>query len=282
MTYRGMTTEQLEKQFNPRAAVPEHGHYIDERMRLSAETRRKLACVLDLRYGPNPLEMLDVFPGAPGGPVQLYVHGGYWRANDKADASAIAEPLVAKGATAVLINYDLCPNVTVAEIVRETIRAVAWTWRNVGAHGGDPDRLFISGNSAGAHLCAMALAHDWTADGLPADVVKGAALLTGIYDLAPVPHISVNEQVRLSAGEAKALSPMTRPPLRRLPLLVAVGGAETAEWIRQSKDYAAMCRANGIEAEYLECPGENHFTMTNVLADPDHMLTRAILQQMGL
>jgi arylformamidase len=282
MAYQGMTAEQLERQFNPRAAVPEHGHYIEERMRRSAETRRKLRCALDLRYGPNPLETLDVFPGAPGGPVQLYVHGGYWRANDKADASVIAEPLVAKGATAVLINYDLCPNVTVAEIVRETIRAIAWTWRNVRKHGGDPDRLFISGNSAGAHLCAMALAHDWTADGLPADIVKGAAPVTGIYDLTPVPHISVNELIRLKPEEVKALSPMELPPRRNLPLLVAVGGAETPEWIKQSKNYAAMCRANGIDAEYLECPGENHFTMTNVLADPGHMLTRAIIGQMGL
>ena len=282
MTYAGMTAEQLERQFNPRAAVPDHAPLIEERMRRSAETRRRLRCVLDLRYGPNPLETLDVFPGAPGGPVQLYVHGGYWRANDKADASVIAEPLVAKGATAVLINYDLCPSAPLAEIVRETIRAIAWTWRNIRDHGGDPDRLFISGNSAGAHLCAMALAHDWTANGLPADLIKGAAPVTGIYDLAPVPLISVNQQVRLTPEEAAALSPMRLPPRRNLPLLVAVGGAETPGWIAQSKAYAAMCRENGIDAEYLECPGENHFTMTNVLGDPEHMLTRAILRQMRL
>lgn len=282
MARRDMSAAELETQFNPRAAVPDHGHYIEDRMRRSAETRRTLRCALDLRYGPGPLETLDVFPGAPGGPVQLYVHGGYWRANGKADASVIAEPLVARGATAVLIDYDLCPDVTVAKIVQETIRAIAWTWRNILDHGGDPDRLFVSGNSAGAHLCAMALAHDWTADGLPADVIKGAAPVTGIYDLAPVPHISVNAQIRLRPEEVGALSPIHLPPRRPLPLLVAVGGAETPEWIRQSKDYAAMCRARGIPAEYLECPGENHFTMTNVLGDPEHMLTKAILKQMGL
>jgi arylformamidase len=285
MAFRGMTAEQLEKQFNPRAAVPEHGPLIAWRMRRSEETRRKLRCELELRYGPNPLETLDVFPGAPGGPVQLYIHGGYWRANDKADASAIAEPLVAKGATVVLINYDLCPKATVGQIVEEVRRAVAWTYRNIRRYGGDPDRLFISGNSAGAHLCAMTLAHDWLGEGgegLPADVIKGAAPITGIYDLEPVLHITVNADVRLTPAEAKRLSPMTQPPLRKLPLLVAVGGAETPEWIRQSKDYAAMCRAHGIDAEYLECPGENHFTMTNVLADPEHMLTRAIVRQMGL
>lgn len=282
MTFMGMSAEDVERQFNPRAAVPEHGHYIEERTRRSAETRRKLRCALDLRYGPNPLETLDVFSGAPGGPVQLYVHGGYWRANSKSDASVIAEPLVAKGATAVLIDYDLCPKVTVAEIVRETVRSIAWTYRNIRAHGGDPDRLFISGNSAGAHLCAMALAHDWAAEGLPADVVKGAAPVTGIYDLEPVPLISVNEQIRLKPEEARGLSPMHNPPRRALPLLVAVGGAETPQWIQQSKDYAAMCRAHRIPAEYLECPGENHFTMTNVLGDPDHILTKAILKQMGL
>lgn len=282
MTYRGMSAEDAERQFNPRVAVPDHGRYIEERARRSAEARRRLRAELDLRYGANPLETLDVFPGAPGGPTQLYVHGGYWRANDKSDASAIAEPLVAAGATAVLINYDLCPKVTVAEIVDEVRRAIAWTWRNVGQYGGDPNRLYISGNSAGAHLCAMALAHDWAADGLPEDAVKGAALLTGIYDLEPVLHISVNADVRLTPEEAKRLSPMFLPPRRNLPLLVAVGGAEPAAWIQQSKDYAAMCRARGIEAEYLECPGENHFTMTNVLADPGHSLTRAILTQMGL
>jgi len=282
MTFRGMPAAEIERQFNPRAAVPDHAHYIEERTRRSAETRRSLRCVLDLRYGPGPMETLDVFPGAPGGPVQLYVHGGYWRANSKSDASIVAEPLVAKGATAVLIDYDLCPSVTVTEIVRETIRAIAWTHRNIRAHGGDPDRLFISGNSAGAHLCAMALAHDWAADDLPADVIKGAAPVTGIYDLTPVPLISVNEQIRLKPEEAGALSPMRLPPRRPLPLLVAVGGAETPEWIRQSRDYAAMCRERGVPAEYLECPGENHFTMTNVLGDPDHMLTKAILRQMGL
>jgi arylformamidase len=282
MAFRGMSAAELERQFNPRAAVPDHARYIEERTRRSAETRKKLRCLLDLRYGPGPLETLDVFPGAPGGPVQLYIHGGYWRANSKSDASVIAEPLVAKGATAVLIDYDLCPNATVAEIVREAIRAIAWTWRNIRSYGGDPDRLFISGNSAGAHLCAMALAHDWTAEGLPAEAIKGAAPVTGIYDLEPVPLISVNEQIRLKPEEARGLSPIRLPPRRPLPLLVAVGGAETPEWIRQSKDYAAMCRANGVPADYLECPGENHFTMTNVLGDPDHMLTRAILRQMGL
>lgn len=282
MSFNDMSAEQLEKQFNPRAAVPDHGRYIEERMRRSAETRKKLACELDVRYGPNPLETLDVFPGAPGGPVQLYVHGGYWRANDKADASVIAEPLVARGATAVLINYDLCPKVRVSEIVEEVRRAIVWTHRNVRRYGGDPDRLFISGNSAGGHLCAMMLAHDWAADGLPADAIKGAAPLTGVYDLEPVLHISVNADVRLTPEEARRLSPMHLPPRRDLPLLVAVGGAETPEWIKQSQDYAAMCRRNGVAAEYLECPGENHFTMTNVLGDPGHMLTRAILRQMGL
>ena len=281
---RGYTPNEFERQFNPRVAVPDHQAKIDARAAASAAALGRLERLADLRYGPNPNEILDIYP-APGphpAPVQLYIHGGYWRAQDKADFAFLAEPLVAAGATAVLVNYDLCPTVPLAEVVAETMRAIAWTWRNIRNHGGDPDRIFISGSSAGAHLCAMALAHDWTADGLPADVIKGAVPVSGIYDVTPVLAISVNEQVRLDPESAERLSPLSLPPRRALPLLVAVGGGETQEWIRQSKDYVAMCQAHGVEAEYMELAGADHFDMTAVLADPARPLLPALLRQMGL
>ena len=176
MTYRNLPPETLELEFNPRATA----RNIDERLAASAaasaETRARLDCVLDVRYGPGEKETLDIFPAAsPGAPVQLFIHGGYWRAMDKSDYSFIADVFQPAGATTVVINYDLCPAVTLDTIVEQSNRSIAWTWRNIADHGGDPDRLYVSGNSAGGHLTAMALAHDWTADGLPADVIKGAA-----------------------------------------------------------------------------------------------------------
>lgn len=283
MAYLGLAADALERQFNPRVAVPDHAEKIAGRAAQSAAVRERLACRLDLRYGEGEKETLDLFPAArPGAPVQLYFHGGYWRANDKADVSFMAEPLVAAGASVVLANYDLCPAVTLDEIVAEARRAIAWTWHHIAEHGGDPERLFLSGSSAGGHLAAMALAHDWTADGLPADALKGAVLVTGVYDVEPVRHISVNEQIRLDAEAAYRNSPVHLPPRRPLPLTVAVGGAETERWIAMSKAYAAACRAAGIDCEYLEIAGQDHFTMTGLLGDPAGPLVRAMLAQMGL
>jgi len=275
--------EEFERQYNPRQAVPDHQDKIDARVTASAEARCRIEGVYDLRYGPGPLEVLDVYPAeAEAAPVQLYIHGGYWRAQDKSDVSFFAEPFTAAGATVVIVNYDLCPNVSLPEIMAEIVRAIAWTHGHIAEWNGDPNRIYISGNSAGAHLGAMMLAHDWQAEGLPADIIKGAALLTGVYDPTPVLGISVNNIIGLTADMLKAVSPMQNLPRRNLPLLVPVGGAETTEWMRQTRAYADLCQANGIGAEYMEVPGADHFDMTAAMGDPDGPVMLAILAQMGL
>jgi arylformamidase len=275
--------EEFERQYNPRQAVPDHQDKIDARVTASAEARCRIEGVYDLRYGPGPLEVLDVYPAeAEAAPVQLYIHGGYWRAQDKSDVSFFAEPFTAAGATVVIVNYDLCPNVSLPEIMAEIVRAIAWTHGHIAEWNGDPNRIYISGNSAGAHLGAMMLAHDWQAEGLPADIIKGAALLTGVYDPTPVLGISVNDIIGLTADMLKAVSPMQNLPRRNLPLLLPVGGAETTEWMRQTRAYADLCQANDIGAEYMEVPGADHFDMTAAMGDPDGPVMLAILAQMGL
>ena len=283
MTWRNLPPEEIELAFNPRATA----RNVDERVAAyaaaSAETRARLERVLDLRYGPGEKETLDIFPArAPNAPVHLFIHGGYWRAMDKSDYSFIADVFHPAGATTVIINYDLCPTVTLDTIVAQTMRAIAWTWRNIAEHGGDPDRLYVSGNSAGGHLTAMALAHDWEADGLPADIIKGAIPVTGVMDCEPVPDITVNEQVRLDRESARRLSPLRNPPRRRLPVLVAVGGAEPALWIRMSKDYAALCREHGLACEYMELPDHDHFDVSRAVGDAESPLAQAMLRMMGL
>ena len=162
------------------------------------------------------------------------------------------------------------------------MRGIAWTWHNIARHGGDPNRLYVSGNSAGGHLTAMALAHDWEADGLPADIIKGAIPVTGVLDCEPVPDITVNELVRLDRETARRLSPLRNPPRRALPVLVAVGGAEPRLWIEMSKDYAALCRDRGIECEYMELPAHDHFDISRAVGDADSPLAQAMLRMMGL
>jgi arylformamidase len=279
----GYSIEDFERQYNPRQAVPDHQGKIDSRVTASAEARCRIEGVYDLRYGPGAKEVLDVFPAeADGAPVQFYIHGGYWRAQDKSDVSFFAEPFTAAGACVVIINYDLCPDVTLPEIMAEVVRALIWTHGHIAEWGGDAGAIYISGNSAGAHLAAMMLARDWQADGLPADLIKGAALLTGVYDPEPVLGISVNEVIGLTAEILDTVSPLRNLPRRNLPLLVPVGGGETTEWINQTRTYVDLCQANGIGAEYMEVPGADHFDMTAAMGDEDGPVLPAILAQMGL
>ena len=181
-----------------------------------------------------------------------------------------------------MIEYDLCPQVTVADIVRQTRASIAWVYKNIRSYGADPGKIFVSGHSAGGHLTAMALAHDWSSEGLPADLIKGAVATSGVYDLEMVMKISVQEQVKLTADLARANSPLLQPPRVKCPLIVAVGGDEPPGWQQMSKDYYEYCRRNGISAEYLVEPGANHYTMSEHLLDESRPLTQAMLRLMGI
>ena len=287
MSYTDLPPEVLEHHFNPRAAARGVDGKIGRMVARSAEVRARYRHRSDVPYGEGLAETADIFfprePASAGGaPVQLFVHGGYWRAMDKRDYSFLAAPFVDAGAMAVVINYGLAPAVTLDEIVRKTVRSIAWTYRSIGAYGGDPERLYLSGNSAGGHLVAMALAHDWTGEGLPADLVKGAAAISGVMDLAPVLRISVNEDVRLDPGMAHRNSPIHCPPLHDVPLIIAVGGAEPAGWVEMSRAYLKVCEASGLHPRYLEMSGADHFDISVALGDAGSELTLAVLRQMGL
>jgi arylformamidase len=227
--------------------------------------------------------MLDIYAAdRPGGPVLVYIHGGYWRSGSKEDNCNFAPTFTRRGATVALIEYDLCPQVTVTDIVRQTRASIAWVYRNIVRYGGNPSKLFVSGHSAGSHLTAMALAHDWSQEGLPNDLIKGAVATSGVYDLDIVMRISVQEQVRLTPNLAKRNSPFLNPPRVKCPLVVAVGGDEPKGWQQMSEDYFQFCKENGMPVDYLVEPGANHYTMSEHLLDDSRPLTQAMIQQMGL
>ncbi|KZD09659.1 alpha/beta hydrolase [Oceanibaculum pacificum] len=281
--YNGLSGDALEREYNPRRAVPDFQRFLDSQIARSAATRKALRCSLDVRYGDGPLQTLDVFPAAdPRAPIHVFIHGGYWRGLDKSVYSFIAEPLVAAGATVVMLNYDLAPALAIGEIVEQTRQAVHWIYANGGALGGDPDRLYLSGHSAGGHLAAMMLAQDWAAQGLPGDVLKGVIAVSGVYDLEPVTLLAVNAEIGLTPDHAAATSLVAHPPLPICPVLVAVGGGETGDWIRQSLEFARLCRQRGLVTDYWEIGSENHFSICDRMGEAHHPLTRAMLAQMGL
>jgi len=281
--YKGFRPDEMEYQYNPRESVPEYPELAKVRAAQAKTVRDTSKSWLNVPYGDSPREQLDIYAAAPPtGPVLVYIHGGYWRSGSKEDNCNFVPTFTRRSATVVLVEYDLCPNVTVTDIVRQTRAAVAWVYKNITHYGGDPSRLFIFGHSAGGHLAAMALANDWTQQGMPKDCIKGAIATSGVYDLDMVMRISVQEQVHMTPEIAKLNSPLQNPPRVKCPLVVAVGSAEPKGWQQMSADYYNYVEQQGMNAEFLVVPGANHYTMSEKLLDTSNLLTQAIIKQMGI
>ncbi len=273
----------LERQYNIRAAIAEHPEIFARYTERSRRTRATLPCQLDISYGPDGDETLDLFParGASRG-LLLFVHGGYWRGLDKSDFSFVADALAPTGVTVAVSNYSLCPRVTVADIVRQTQRCTAWLWRNAAHLGADPERFYLSGHSAGAHLTAMMLATDWAsaAPDLPPNFVKGALAVSGLYELAPLQPTSMNDDIRLTDALVAQCSPARLQPRLRVPLFLSCGGLESDEFQRQTRLIAERWR--GLGCVEIPMPGFNHLAVIEELANPASALFRGVLQMMGL
>jgi arylformamidase len=283
LTYKAFREDELEFQYNPRVSVPEYPQLATKRSKDSRTVRATHKSWLNVPYGRSLREVLDIYPAAQSrGPVLIYIHGGYWRSGSKDDNCHFVPVFTSRGATVVLLEYDLCPNVTVTEIVRQMRSAIAWTFGHISRYGGDPSKLYISGHSAGGHLTAMALAHDWEKEELAGNLIKGAVVSSGVYDLDMVMRVSVNEQIRMTSETARENSPFLHPPRPICPVVITVGGAEPDGWKQMSKDYFQFCKAHGVECAYLEVPGANHYTMSEHLADAHSPLTQAMIRQMGL
>lgn len=265
----------LDRMYNNRARVPEHAAHFAAWARDSAMARQQQLCGLDLPYGNGPNETLDIFPASrPEAPVLVFIHGGWWRSLDKADHSFIAPAFTQAGACVVLPNYALCPAVTVPDITLQMVRALAWTWRHVAQHGGDPARITVVGHSAGGHLATMLLACAWpaVAPDLPKRLVKNALSISGLYDLDAVRRTPfLKADLRLTPAQVKKASPAWLPRPAHGRLATVVGADESAEFIRHNGLMRAAWGARRVPVcEAL--PGLNHFSVVAALAQPTHRL----------
>jgi arylformamidase len=282
--YRGYDRAGLDAQYDNRAKVPDFEEYNARRATLSEEVRGAFDCRLDVAYGPSRAERLDVYPASGPGPVQVFFHGGYWMRHDKRDYGFIADAFVPAGAAFVNVDYGLVPSVNFDELVRQCRAALAWVWRNADSFGADRTRIFASGNSAGGHLAAMMAATDWPAFGadLPADLIKGACGISGIYDLEPIRLCFLNDTLGLGPGDVARLSPIALEPRGAGPTLLAVGDQEGPEFLRQAEDLAAAWRSRGAQVEVRVLAGIDHFSILVELEDPASPLSRAIHAQTGI
>ncbi len=274
---KGRTDMDYEAEYNNRARVPEHPEIIAGWTADAAAYRDEATCSLDVPYGDTDRCVIDLFRGENGAaqrPLTLFIHGGYWQAMDGKIFSGLARGLNAHGLDVAMATYDLCPSVTIGQIIDQIRRCCARLWVLEGR------RIVAFGHSAGGHLTAAMLATDWnTVDAaLPDDLVPAGYAISGLFDLEPLIGTSINAAVGLDAETARAASPLAwnAPAGRRL--IAAVGGNESSEFLRQSQKICDVWGAAGVATSYSEIGGTDHFTVISGLADRDSGMVREIVE----
>ena len=272
--YRHYDQQTLDAAYNNRAAVPAHGEILARWERASRAVRERGLGVgvtkLDLPYGPTARQKLDVFlPAGPaprgGWPALVFFHGGYWQALHKDVFSFLAPPLNEAGFALVTPTYELCPDVSMSDIVDQVRRALAWVQDYGAGLQLDPSSIVVAGHSAGGHIAAL-LAHASWPDPPP---LVGALALSGLYDLEPVRLSYLNKVLNLDREEAAALSPLRHIKSYGAPLVLAMGAAELPGFYDQQRDYARALEAAGVPARaILATPDDDHFTVVERLVDP--------------
>jgi arylformamidase len=270
----------IDAEYDPERRVGSRQPFIDWYVRESALARERLECRLDLPYGPTPAETLDLFPSSePGSPLLLYIHGGYWRALSSKQFSFVAGGLVPHGVTVAVMDYALCPKVTIADITRQSHAAVAWLAENARRFSADPGRLYVAGHSAGGQQVGMLLSGEGGAATVSgAGTLRGGITISGLFDLRPLRHSWLQPTLQLTESACAEQSPLLHIPRQAPPLLVCVGSEESAAFIGQSQSYHAAWRAAGLAGRYFEQPGANHYTAIYGLADRASPLAQMIAE----
>ena len=260
------TAAEYEAAYNNRARVPEHTDILERWYAQSSQIIEQTPPDT-FEYGPSPRQKIDWFDAGSGAPVAVFLHGGYWQVLDRTVFSFVAPPLVQQGISVAVVGYDLCPDVTLGKLINQVRQAVEFIRQKTGK------RPFIFGQSAGGHMAAGMLSEGRA---------RGALALSGVFDLEPIVHTSLNEALRLDPVLAKALSPLYWPvPNGSCPGGTAldcwVGGDESNEFVRQSRTMAAEWGGKGATTRVEIVDGLNHFTMVDQLADPDSPLVKRIV-----
>ena len=274
-----VSVDEAERRYNARLAVPHWPEIFDRWASESAHVRAHARCRLDLRYGPHALQTLDLFlPEGPARGTLIYVHGGYWRSLDKSDASVVAPPFVAAGYAVAVINYALCPEVSVETIVEQVRQAALWTHRHRTGWQPPEAGLYACGHSAGGHLAALLLATGWPAllpDG-PRKLIRAAVCVSALYDLRPLCDVpSVTQATGFTRDRVAAISPALLRPTTDAPLLTALGLAENPGVHDQAHLMAE--RWTDVHAGHVACAGHDHFSILDELTHEDGAIaTRAL------
>jgi arylformamidase len=263
-----------EYQYNPRLSVDDATEIIEGWRKRSIQLRSNLSPMTDFKYGSHPRENLDLFRAPNARATLVFIHGGYWRSHSKLETSFIAQHFLERGISVALINYPLCPDVTLGDIRDSVLRAFAYLWTRV-LNAGERHTIVVSGHSAGGHLAALHATEDWQTRGLPADPIKAIVALSGVFDVAPLLRTSINADLRLTEETAAELNLLASVPQTNCRMLLAVGDHEPEEFHAQAQHLAKAWGTLTSRCESIA--GTNHFTIVDNFADPASHLHQEVL-----
>ena len=281
-----MDQKELDDAYDQSVYAPNQEHVTKRRRLWSEQTIARLGPPQRVAYGPTEIEKLDIYKTSRwNAPVQIFIHGGAWRNGSSKDSAYPAEMFVIAGAHYIALDFVSVDQAggSLMPMADQVRRAVAWVYKNAASFGADPNRLYVSGHSSGAHLAGVVLVTDWRKEfGLPPDILKGGLLISGMYDLKPARLSKRGKYVKFDDAMEQALSSQRHLDKLNTPLIVAHGTLETPEFQRQTREFAAAVKAAGKPVQLIVGEGYNHFEMAETLGNPFGLTGRAALQQMQL
>jgi arylformamidase len=287
--YRNFSSqEELDWEYRPEARLEDPNAFdkiIAQRSAWAEAARKALTGrQADICYGPTLLEKMDFYPATAGGPIMIFIHGGYWfdARLKKENYIWVAKGLNQAGINVFIIDYQVCPIVTVDEITRQCRAAVSYIYRNAERFDVDRDRLHIIGNSAGGHLTAMMAITDWVGEyGLPADIITSGYPISGLYDLEPFQWSWLQPKIQFTGHQIRRNSPMFMVRENLPPMLISWGADESAEFWRQSEEFGAAWAEKGNKIILNPMIGCDHSSTISGLSDAESELCRMVVQHMA-
>ena len=280
IVYMGYTATDLAIQLDVAKTIKDLPAYQQESAEMSHKVVTNLDCFKDVQYGNDEPQKLDIFPAAVDrAPILVDIHGGGWRSGSRNIRSFPASSVTKAGVMWVPIDYGLAPNYSIHQMVNHVRSAIVWLYHNVSKYGGDPSKLYVSGNSAGGHLTGCILMPDWHKNfGVPSDIIKGACAISGVYDLQALVHAEYgyNDELGMDIETAQNFSPLFNLPTKGCPLIVSYGAPEPDEFRRQSRVYYEAWKGGGFPATEIVVNGAHHFAMSRQMSDPNSALFQAV------
>lgn len=287
IVYKGMTENQLTTAYDDYKSIPNFDVLLQNNREHAQIVKARLQPTQNLAYGSEIIQKLDIYApkNAKKMPVLISIHGGGWTMGSKNPWAIPAESLMSKGIISVSIDYGLAPQFRMGDIISHVRSAVAWAYKNISQYGGDPNRLYICGVSAGAHLASTALMPNWHKNfDLPNDIIKGLVAMSGIYDLCTLVHAPQTDSqkaLQMTLEESRRDSPLYHLPKHSVPSIIAYGEKEPLILYRfEAINYTQELQKTGCNVSLIEVPGANHFDMINELANAEGKVFKAVLKML--